>query len=398
MLHYYAFSNFQSFHERTEVSFELNTKASVRGWSVLSTTGGRYTTALGVLGANGAGKTALLKPLAFIDWFFRWSFEAKPDRPIPVMPHFSAPDEPTQIELEAEDRDGNVWRYAVALTRERVLFEALYKKKERFAYVFIREWDAVTKEYTIKQQNFNFVPSEAKKVRPNASMIATAAQYGVETAHQILDLHFVSNVGISGRHHMHSRHLETAALHYAKNRKHHAQMVQLLKKWDLGLDDVALEETEVVSIDSSGESKTRKRWTAKGVHRKRNGELVSLPFERESSGTQSAYILLASLLEILDEGGVAAIDEMESDLHPLMLEPILELFASVITNPHNAQFIFTCHSAEVLDLLQKSQVMFVEKNQCESSAYRADTIEGLRSDDNLRAKYMAGALGAIPRL
>ncbi len=81
-----------------------------------------------------------------------------------------------------------------------------------------------------------------------------------------------------------------------------------------------------------------------------------------------------------------------------MLEPLLELFASTKTNPHKAQIIFTVHSPMILDLLQKSQVYLVEKTDCESIAYRCDTIQGLRSDDNLRAKYLAGALGAVPEI
>ena len=101
---------------------------------------------------------------------------------------------------------------------------------------------------------------------------------------------------------------------------------------------------------------------------------------------------------ILAQGGVALIDELENDLHPHMVEPVLDLFANKSTNPHHAQIIFTCHTPEVLDLLHKAQVLFVEKTDCESVAYRGDEIEGLRSDDNLRAKYMSGALGAVPQI
>jgi predicted ATP-dependent endonuclease of OLD family len=82
-----------------------------------------------------------------------------------------------------------------------------------------------------------------------------------------------------------------------------------------------------------------------------------------------------------------------------MLNPILDLFFSPKTNPKNAQIIFTCHSVEVLSLLHKSQVVLVEKNQdCVSDAWRLDSIKGVRADDNLYAKYMAGAYGAIPQV
>jgi hypothetical protein len=82
-----------------------------------------------------------------------------------------------------------------------------------------------------------------------------------------------------------------------------------------------------------------------------------------------------------------------------MLEPILDLFASPVTNPHGAQLLFTCHAVEVLNVVHKSQVTLVEKDEYnQSSAWRLDSVEGIRSSDNFYAKYMAGAYGAVPNL
>lgn len=126
---------------------------------------------------------------------------------------------------------------------------------------------------------------------------------------------------------------------------------------------------------------------------------ATLHFLYESSGTQGAFVLLFRLLQALETGGLAVIDEFENDLHPLMLEPILDLFGNPSTNPHNAQLIFTCHAIEVLNLVQKCQVTLVQKDEdCESSACRLDAVVGIRNDDNFYAKYMAGAYGAIPNL
>ena len=124
-----------------------------------------------------------------------------------------------------------------------------------------------------------------------------------------------------------------------------------------------------------------------------------MPFNLESNGTQGAFILLSWLLPVLEQGGLAVIDEFENDLHPLMLEPILELFANPQTNPQAAQLIFSTHAIEVLNLVEKSQVMLVEKDaDCLSQSYRMDSIEGIRNDDNFYAKYLAGAYGAVPSL
>jgi AAA15 family ATPase/GTPase len=125
----------------------------------------------------------------------------------------------------------------------------------------------------------------------------------------------------------------------------------------------------------------------------------ALMMMQESSGTQGAYLLLSRILPALQSGGLAVIDELEADLHPHLLAPILDLFFSTHTNPYNAQLIFTCHSLEILSLMHKSQVVLVEKDEnCQSEAWRLDEVKGVRSDDNLYAKYMAGAYGAVPEL
>jgi hypothetical protein len=394
MLHTYRFKNFQSFREQAEVSLLLNDKASPRGWETTAKSGQRLTTALGVLGANGAGKTALLKPLVFAAWFMHSSFASAPDSPIPLTSHFAANDEPTEIEVEAEDGEGVLWRYVLHLTRERVLHEALYRKKERFAYVFLRDWDESKQAYSIKQQGFGLAPAEARKVRANASLISTAAQYGVETARHVTDFTLVSNLTFLGRQHLDFSQIAFAAQTFAADDALRQQMAELLTRWDLGLSDVQLRELEMPGLGGV----LTKRMVTFGVHQTEDGKQVELLMEEESSGTQSAYVLLSRLLVVLAQGGIALIDEIENDLHPHMVEHVLALFDNPSTNPHHAQLLFTCHSPEVLDLLQKSQVMFVEKQECNSVAYRGDEIRGLRSDDNLRAKYLAGALGAVPQI
>ncbi|MGJ4748927.1 AAA family ATPase, partial [Leptospira sp. SA-E8] len=128
------------------------------------------------------------------------------------------------------------------------------------------------------------------------------------------------------------------------------------------------------------------------------GSRRELHMTEESNGTQTAFKQLRYLLSVLANGGIAVIDELESDMHPHMIQPLLDLFASPHTNPHNAQIIFTSHSIEVMGLLGKSQVFLVEKNDCESAAWRLDTMDGVRSQDNLYAKYMSGAYGAVPKI
>ena len=405
MLHSFAFKNFLSFKERTEVSFALTQKASSHGWDAPSPAGQRLATALAVIGANGAGKTSLIKPVAFLSWFTNHSFlQSAPNTPIPIKPHFSTPNEPVEFEIEADDLSGTLWRYVLKATPERVLHEAVYKrpnkKRAKFSYVFERDWDEATKEYTIKQDGFGLNPAEAKKVRPNASLISTAAQYGVEAAQHLIGANVASNIWQFSRidHHWG---LMSASIFFHENTALKTQMETLLHDLDFGLSGVEIRKLEMTAppeMKLPDGTKLPSQYLVFGVHTLKDGSRHELQWMEESSGTQTAFRQLWLLLSVLANGGIAVIDELESDMHPHMIEPLLDLFASPHTNPHNAQIIFTSHSIEVMGLLGKSQVVLVEKKDCASEAWRLDTMDGVRSQDNLYAKYMSGAYGAVPQL
>lgn len=364
-------------------------------WIAVAPSGERVSKLMAVIGPNGSGKTSLIKPLSFLSWFVCHSFQHPPDAGIPVFPYISAPNEPVEFECTL-DFDGRLWRYVLRCTPDRVLYEALYQRRERFGYVFVREWRDDEKCYVVKQQDFGLASQEARKVRPNVSLISWAAQFDVPIAKRLMSPYVVTNIGSAGRLPMWHGTVNVAARHFADKQAQRALMNRLLSQWDLGLSGVELEEISQVNADGS---ESRKEWIPFGTHKGRDDDLWSIPFTMESSGTQGAFVLLSRLLQALEIGGLAVIDEFENDLHPHMLDPILSLFADRKTNPHDAQLIFTCHAPEVLNLVEKSQVMLVEKNEhCESCASRMDAVDGIRNDDNFYAKYMAGAYGAVPNL
>jgi AAA15 family ATPase/GTPase len=393
MLHSYAFSNFQSFAQRVDVDFVVKKNTTLTDWMVDDLCSNRVSKLLGVVGHNASGKTALLKPIAFLHWFICHSFSSQPDSPIPLQPHAALSDQPTEFEF-VFDYEGSLWRYELQATPARVLREALFQKKERFNYVFVRTWDAVSNSYSVKQQDFGLSAKSAKKVRQNVSLISWAAQYDVALAKAFISSRIITNVNVVGRLPISDQAVTQAAEYFSANPKQHTTMNALLSRWDLGLSGVWLQEVQVSPI----EAPDLKAWVAFGEHSSGVSKF-RLPFNLESSGTQGAFVLLSRLLPILESGGLAVIDEFENDLHPHMLEPILDLFANPATNPKNAQLIFSTHAIEVLNLLEKSQVMLVEKNEdCISTTYRLDTVDGIRNDDNFYAKYMAGAYGAVPNL
>ncbi|MDM1716888.1 AAA family ATPase [Thiopseudomonas alkaliphila] len=396
MLRRLRVKNFQSIRDEVEVSLLLNARAPSDFRTLKTIDEQKATKVLALIGANGSGKTNVLKTLAFLHWFIKDSFIGlKPEDPIPVSPHFANQEHPIEFELEFE-LQGKIWLYQLTLNEQQVLHESLYRKDYRFVYIFKRDWDEQAQSYVIKlKDEFDFSLKEAQKVRLNASLIATAAQYGQSLATQLTQLNVRTNLTMMGKYSFSDfEQLLTAAETVQQQPELLQKLSRLLANWDLGLSEVRIKQEQVT--DKAGNKQTL--YIPMGLHQV-DDQSYELMLWQESSGTRSAFVLLSKLLPILQAGGLVVIDELESDLHPHMLAAILDLFFVPEINQHNAQLIFSTHSHEVLNMLCKEQIVLVEKDaELSTEAYRLDEVEGIRADDNIYAKYMAGAYGAIPEI
>lgn len=392
------FSNFYSFVESTDVSFQIGKKPAESAYDITASTGQRLNKIIAVVGPNGSGKTQLIKPFAFLSWFVAHSFlQTEPEAAIPVEPHALRRGEPSSFELYFY-LQGSEYRYQLVLNQNVVIHESLHQKTSKFfSYLFVREKTEVAGEphYSFKQKGFSFPASRARDIRANTSLLGAAHSYDVPEAKPFVEFFrkFSFNINFQGRQHFHGARMLASGKFFFQNQELMPQMERIMCGFDLGISNIHIRELDI--SDSSGEVK--KSYVPFAIHQS-GTDAFELPLWGESSGTQSAFVLLSELLPVLTNGGIAIIDEIDNDLHPHMLPHIMDMFKFEHTNPHNAQLIFTCHTPEVLNLLRKHQVYLVEKQNQLSEAWRLDEVEGVRADDNLYAKYMAGALGAVPEL
>jgi hypothetical protein len=122
-------------------------------------------------------------------------------------------------------------------------------------------------------------------------------------------------------------------------------------------------------------------------------------YENESQGTRNFYCLFPMINLALMGGGTAVIDEIDSDIHPMLMPEIIRWFRSSRTNPYNAQLIMTCHTATLLEDLVKEEVWFADKDETGSThLYGAKEIENVQRRTNIYAKYLGGAFGALPQV
>jgi uncharacterized protein len=126
----------------------------------------------------------------------------------------------------------------------------------------------------------------------------------------------------------------------------------------------------------------------------------------ESEGTQKLFTLAGFFLDTLEHGGTLIIDELESNLHPLITRKVIELFNSAEDNPNGAQLIFATHDTNLLSnkLFRRDQIWFVEKSRLGASClfslaeYKEDGQRKPRKDASFGKDYILGRYGAIPFL
>ncbi|WP_227093323.1 ATP-binding protein [Citrobacter sp. 210820-DFI.7.7] len=408
MIHWYKFKNFYSFKDETKVDFTLKKNSSTSNLDAfIGETGVSKVTA--VMGANGSGKSNLLKPLAFLSWFTNSSFKELDSKDkLPCQGHATSKDKPTKIEIMFEisfyEKDDFCrCNYVAEFDHEKVIHERLKMEfEDEWVEMFNRRLNRNGTKYNIKSGTVTtdgetediFDTKELKSVPSNASVISyfSRKEHWVSKgiAHELSEIY--TNLGSAGKQHFSYGKVLRTSKFYNENRDLFETAKKFMKKMDFGLDDIILREETIHIPDND---KTSVHYIPYGVHSS-EGKIFEIPFYLESSGTQACYHFIGDLICAFDTGGIAVIDELDSDLHPLMVNEIIDMFSNEDINKKNAQLIFSCHSPEVLKMLKKHHVYLVEKDNGESYCWRLDEMVGLRSQDNLYNKYITGALGAVP--
>lgn len=396
----FSAKNFYSFKETVTVNFQVNENAPDTDAYIKCTDGERVTKILSIIGPNASGKTNLLKILPFFHFLIVDSFtDLKPDEELPFDSYKFSSEEntPTELSVTFQCKE-TLFEYFIQFNKKQILEEKLRrfnKTTKQFSVLFTRRWRGSEDKYIYSLRNFNFSEKLTTK-RKNATLLAIAAQSEHKLSKDIVIYwqDIFSNVAQLGRHN-HRGTLFHAAEFYEKNPDIHTKADSLLSRFDLGLT-----KTKITKFNHKTQGgKEEVVYLPYGVHVINNRE-YPLEFFYESSGTQNLFILLYQILPVLESGGIAILDEFDADLHPLMLPELIDLFASKALNPKNAQLIFSTHHHEILNKVDKYQIILVEKDSKSNNVevFRLDEIKGVRVDDNYYSKYIAGAYGAIPEI
>ena len=186
---------------------------------------------------------------------------------------------------------------------------------------------------------------------------------------------------------------DTIAEYYSGSEDIKHELIGFVNEFDPCLEDVVIEK----EIGKKGEEKYR-------IFSMHKGE--KYPIDIESEGTRKLLKLYASLSGFFySDGGIFIVDELDSQLHPLILRRIINMFHDKEVNTQSAQLIFTSHNLIVLDNrdMRRDEIWFTEKddrgftNLYSLAEFKANEKE-IRADLNYGKNYLAGKFGAIPYL
>lgn len=406
-------ANFRSFRERVTLSLEAEPRISERDKAVdernvARTPDGDLLRVAGIYGANASGKSNLITALATLRTLVLNSArEGQMGDELPAAPFRLDPETltaPSEIEVVFTN-DGLQVRYGAAFTTKRVERE----------WLFVRPTGAEEEERWFERTRDTFEtggawvrdPGLEQKTRDEALHISAAAAWKHAQSQKILgwfkDTLRVMN-GTEGNIN------PGTTIEFLGHEIHKQTICALIRRLDFGIDDLQVDASEQVIEDWS---------TPKGHLNKPRKVTVRMPLRimairqgipfdlaaDESSGTVKAVALAGPIVEALAHGGVLVIDEFDARLHTLLAKQLVELFQDPLTNPHDAQLVFTSHDTNLLTrtLLRRDQLWFVEKSQKTHASdlyslaeFRLEDGSRIRNDARYEVDYLQGKYGAIP--
>jgi len=370
-----------------------------------------------VYGANASGKSALVNAIAFMRLFVLRSAGRQQGDSIEVDPfrlNVTTENEPSEFEV-IFSFDHILYRYGFEATQEEVISEWLYfKPKTKEVELFYRDDDQIDFHESLFSKG-KMVATQGL-VRKNALLLSVAAQFNEEQA--IAVINWFRNLRISSN--VKGYFSQEFTINRTKTPADKQKIITLLKDADFGIQDIEVEMMNEDNIPSHYPLSLKNKLIAEikegnmervndilFSHRKygRDNEFVhNVPFsldKDESSGTQKYFNLLGPILDVLENGQVLVVDELDAQLHPNLLCRIISLFHSTEMNHNNAQLIFNTHDTNLLDsgLFRRDQIWFTDKDKYGAAKLYslADfSSEEVRKNEAFEKNYIRGKYGAVP--
>jgi uncharacterized protein len=373
---------------------------------------GRFLRSAGIYGANAAGKTNLLRALQFVQGLVVGSASAAPGQTLPHQPFKLSRDTrnaPSTFQVTLV-QNGVRYEYGFSLDATKIREEWLMEYvNPRGRAIFERKYDERKKTYDWRFSSFlkgqRSVWRDA--TRPEVLFLSRATQLNSVQLLPVFEWfqkRLVVVVGITTMN-------PILTLQLLNKPEGTEKLLPFLKEADLGISDIEVKRERIpqgaapmVVVGSGflehGPTGAPENVVRLTVSHGQGKEAVGFDISEESQGTQALFRTAGAWLNVLSNGEILFIDEIDTSLHPKLVQFLIGKFHSNDANPKNAQLIFTTHDTSLLDqeMFRRDQFWFVEKDRDGSSRLYPLTDFRPRNDESLERWYMRGKYGALPNL
>lgn len=396
------FKNMFSFRDETVLSFEADKSKNLESYHVVELAPDVKLLKLAVIyGANASGKSNIIKVCDFIRSFITCTPLNKAEliKIVPFLLNRTSKEQASEFSVSFYAMNGDKairYVYSVLLETTHIVRETLiYYLSQQPATVFERSME--NNVSSIKFGQKVKISTAAKeeitlKCLPNMSVFAAYMQVNtniaeMETALQYLTKQMMPAIVPTSSL---SRYAEEAI----KKETAKEYILRYLQEADFNISNISSKEQE----------------TKKGVvnytmyqHKVSSGlggnDYYEFPELYESDGTIRTFGLASQIQNSIGSNAFLAVDEIESSLHPKLIEYMIERF---LKESKQAQLLLTTHYDGLLgeeDLLRKDNIWFAEKNTDGASVlYPLTDFKGLNRISSLQKAYKFGKFGAVPNL
>jgi uncharacterized protein len=152
---------------------------------------------------------------------------------------------------------------------------------------------------------------------------------------------------------------------------------------------------EIIIVKEDGKIWVKK---LKVEHKGKNNKSAFFDLEEESDGTIRLLDFVPAFQDAITKNKVFIVDEIERSIHPLLIKELVKKFSLDINT--KGQLIFTTHESNLLDqeFFRQDEIWFAEKNMNGSTdLYSLSDFKEHKTID-IRKGYLNGRYGSIPFL
>jgi AAA15 family ATPase/GTPase len=375
----------------------------------------------GVFGANGSGKSNLVKGLTSMLLIIRDCLK-DPDMLAKVIEPFRLhPDtvhQPSFFQLNFMLDDVH-YRYGFEADAKKVRSEWLFgkplnQKKVRERYYFLREGQEVQVNEKLFREGVRLTRGEdgPPLFRENTLFLSVLAAFNSPLSLKVVRFLKEKISIITGLDD--PRLKEVTLQRIEKDKVFRDRVTALIQAIDPGILRLEKVNVELDFPEAASEKKRLMHQKMKdqgpygdiAIFRKSYndagkvvGEAPLILSIHEAEGTKKLFRLSLFLFQALERGKLLMIDEFDARMHPLLTRKIIEQFHRQSKTDQQAQLVFITHDVNLLDarLLRRDQIAFTRKGkQGRSELYSLVEFKGVRNDASFEKDYLLGKYDAVP--